>query len=111
MNAEVLERIEELVPAPTASLEIDVVADGDPVRFARRTSALVNNTAITLCEVLVEGRSCYPVSAPVISARQRRLLRFKLRDHTGYLDELMVAEIVAIVAETCEVVEVRRSNR
>ncbi len=111
MNTEMLERNEELVHTSPALLEIDVIADDDPVRFARRTSALVNNTAITLCEVIVEGRSCYPVSAPVISARQRRLLRFKLRDHAGYLDELMVAEIVAIVAGTCEVVEVRRSSR
>lgn len=90
------------------TLQLDVLADGDPVRWCRMVSAMVNNTELALVEVLVHGRPAWPVAdADIPSGAPRRLL-FRIRDTTGVLDQLLVEQTVAIVARTGLVVDARR---
>ncbi len=95
-------------PTMPAHLEIEVMAGGDPVRFARIASTMVNNTALALFEVLVDERAAYPVPATVVATRGRCVLRLRLRNAGDVLDQLMVEEVVAILSTTCRVVDVHR---
>lgn len=93
---------------PYRTLEVEVVAGGDPVRFARIVSALVNNTPMALASVQVGDQSAYPVPARVTPGRGPMVLTLRPRNAAEVLDRLLMEQIVAIVATTARVVDARR---
>jgi hypothetical protein len=94
-------------PREDRVLEVEVVAGGDPARTARMLSAMVNNSPMALCEVLVGDQSAYPVPSTTCTPRGPMVLRLRLRDRGQVLDGLHVAEVVEIIGSLCRVVDTR----
>ncbi len=90
------------------TLEIEVVAGGDPARFARIVSALVNNSPMALASVQVGDQRAYPVPSLAASGRGPMVLTLRPRDAAEVLDRFLVEQIVAIVSTTARVVDARR---
>ena len=90
------------------TLEIEVIVGGDPIRFGRVLSALVNNSPMALAAVTAGERAVYPVPSSVVTRRRPIVLTLRMRDRNQHLDGLLVAEIVSIVSTMCTVVEVWR---
>lgn len=92
------------------TLEVEVVAGGDPVRLARILATMVNNSPMALAEVRVGDRSAYPVpDRTSVTDRGPLHLTLHLRDRSRRLDALVVEEVLALVSSMCRVVQVRRS--
>lgn len=91
--------------ASPAPLELTVEFHGDPVRFARMVSAMVNNTAVALYEATVDDRIVYPVGTPVGNGTVR--LRFRPRNPARGIDALVLEEVVAIVGSIAPLTERR----
>lgn len=89
-----------------APLEIIVAVDSDAVRFARRISAMVNNTSVALYEASAAGVAVAPVGEPA-STDGPVSLRFRSRNPAREVDALVREEITAIVASMATVLEVR----
>lgn len=98
-------------PAPIRrdqTLELDVVAGGDPVRLAHILATMVNNSPMALVAVTVGEQSAYPVPAMVITRREPMRFTLRMRDVNRRLDGLVVEEIVSIVSTMCTIVDRRR---
>lgn len=92
------------------TLEVEVVAGGDPVRLARILVTMVNNSPMALTEVRVGDRSAYPVpDRTSVTDRGPLHLTLHLRDRSRRLDALVVEEVLALVSTMCRVVQVRRA--
>lgn len=97
------------VPAPgLRTLVLEVRDGGDPVRFARIVSSMVNNTRVALAEVTVAGVPVFPVPVSRVPAGDGREARFWLRDAGHALDRLLTEEVVEIVSSAYRVISVRR---
>jgi hypothetical protein len=90
------------------TLELEVVAGGDPVRLAHILATMVNNSPMALAAVTVGEQSAYPVPATVITRRRPMRLTLRMRDVNRTLDALVVEEVASIVSTMCTVVERRR---
>lgn len=96
--------------APERTLQLEVVAGGDPARLARILATMVNNSPMALAEVHVGERHAYPVpDRTVVTHRGPVRLTLHLRDRSRRLDALVVEEVVALVSSMCRVVHVERS--
>lgn len=96
--------------APERTLQLEVVAGGDPARLARILATMVNNSPMALAEVHVGERHAYPVpDRTVVTHRGPVRLTLHLRDRSRRLDALVVEEVVALVSSMCQVVHVERS--
>ena len=93
---------------PYRTLELEVVAGGDPERFARIVSALVNNSPMALASVQVGDQRAYPVPSRVAAGRGPMVLTLRPRNAAEVLDRFLVEQIVAIVSTTARVVDARR---
>jgi hypothetical protein len=90
------------------TLELEVVAGGDPVRLVQILAAMVESSPMALTAVTVGERSAYPVTATVITRRRPMRLTLHLRDVNRALDALVVEEVTSIVSTMCTVIERRR---
>ena len=90
----------------SSTLEIDVLMGGSALRFGRTMSSMVNNTPMSLYEVLVGDEVAYPVSR-VVTARGPVVLRLRMRNTSRCIDALAVEEVVEIVSRTAQVLDVR----
>lgn len=91
------------------TLEIEVIAGGDPARLARILATMVNNSPMALAEVRAGDSVAYPVPDRIVVTQRGPLhLTLRLRDTTRRLDTLVVEEVVAIVSSMCQVVQVHR---
>lgn len=87
-------------------LEVIVLTGGNPVRFGRMISAMVNNTPMALFEVMVGERVAYPVPS-VVTARGPVALRFRARNVQRTMNGLDVEEVLGIVSSMARILEVR----
>lgn len=96
--------------AAERTLQLEVVAGGDPTRLARILATMVNNSPMALAEVHVGERHAYPVpDRTVVTHRGPMRLTLHLRDRSRRLDALVVEEVVALVSSMCRVVHVERT--
>jgi hypothetical protein len=95
-------------PRGHRTLELEVVAGGDPVRLAHMLATLVNNSPMALASVSVGDQSAYPVPASCVTPRGPMLLTLRMRDRNQHIDGLLVEQIVGTVSSVCRVVEARR---
>ena len=100
--------IEPMPRPPYRTLELEVVAGGDPARFARIVAALVNNSPMALASVQVGDRSAYPVPSRAAAGRGPMVLTLRPRNAAEVLDRFLVEQIVAIVSSAARVVDARR---
>lgn len=89
---------------PGVVMELATLAD--PVRVARRISAAVNNTRLSLSELTVAGVPAYPVAGS-LAADGPVVARFSVRDLATVVDTLVVEELQALVATVAPVVRAR----
>ena len=83
---------------------LEVRDGGDPVRFARIVSSMVNNTRVALAEVTVAGVPVLPVPVSRVPAGDGREARFWLHDAGHALDRLLTEEVVEIVSSAYRVI-------
>ena len=95
-------------PGRQRTLEVEVIAGGDPTRLARILATLVNNSPMALARVTVGEHAAYPVPSSMVTRRGPMLLTLRMRNRSQPLDGLLAAEIVEIVSTMCRVVEARR---
>jgi hypothetical protein len=96
-------------PRPARSgLVLELAAVADPVRAARRLSALVNNTRVALTELTAAGTTAYPVPIGAVTADGPVLARFSLREAGATVDRLLQEELVSLVSSTHRVLTARR---
>lgn len=96
-----------VAPPRYSILEIELVAEGDPIRLARILATMVNNSPMALSSVHVGDLVAYPVPAETASQHGPMVLTLRMRDHRQHIDVLIVEQIVGVVSVIGHVLNVR----
>lgn len=90
------------------TLELEIVAGGDPVRLAHMLATMVESSPMALATVAVSEQSAHPAPATVVTRRRPMRLTLRMRGTDRQLDGPLVEEVATLVSTMCTVVERRR---